>query len=160
MIRDMTADDWKRVAEIYEQGLKKGISTFNTKCPSYEEWDSGHIKDCRYVYISDEKVVGWAAISPNSSRCVYRGCVELSIYIDEAYQGQGIGTKLLTKMCEESEKAGYWSLYSAILSINKASIALHKKSGFREIGYREKIAKDRFGEWQNTTMMERRNSIV
>lgn len=65
----------------------------------------------------------------------------------------------MQKLCEETEKAGYWSLYSAIFSINKASIALHKKCGFREIGYREKIAKDRFGVWQNTTLMERRNHI-
>lgn len=159
MIREMVPNDWKRVAEIYEQGLERGISTFNTECPSYEEWDKSHVKECRYVFVADEKVVGWIAISPSSGRCVYRGCVEVSIYIDEAYQGKGIGTKLLEKLCEETEKAGYWSLYSAIFSINKASIALHKKCGFREIGYREKIAKDRFGVWQNTTMMERRNQI-
>lgn len=159
MIREMTPNDWERVTDIYEQGLVRGTSTFNTKCPTYEEWDAGHIKDCRYVYISDEKVVGWIAISPSSGRCVYKGCVEVSIYIDEAYQGKGIGTALLEKLCEDTEKAGYWSLYSTIFSINKVSIALHKKCGFREIGYREKIAKDRFGVWQNTTLMERRNNI-
>ena len=159
MIREMTSNDWTRVAQIYEQALEKGISTFNTECPTYDEWDKGHIKECRYVYESDEKIVGWIAISPTSGRCVYRGCVEVSIYIDEAYQGHGIGTMLMNKLCEETEKAGYWSLYSAIFSINEASIALHKKCGFREIGYREKIAKDKFGVWQNTTLMERRNHI-
>lgn len=160
MIREMKADDWNRVAEIYTQGLEKGISTFNTECPIYEEWDKGHVKEHRYVYVSDEKVVGWIAISPSSSRCAYRGCVELSIYIDEAYQGKGIGTTLMQKVCSETEKSGYWSIYSAIFSINKASIALHKKCGFREIGYREKIAKDRFGVWQNTTLMERRSTTI
>ena len=159
MIREMTANDWNRVAEIYEQGLTRGISTFNTECPTYEEWDNGHKKDCRYVYVSNEKVVGWTAISPTSGRCVYKGSVEVSIYIDENYQGKGIGTELLKFLCEETEKAGYWSLYSAIFSINKASIALHKKCGFREIGYREIIAKDRFGVWLNTTLMERSNDI-
>lgn len=59
MIREMMPNDWKRVAEIYEQGMERGISTFNTECPTYEEWDNGHIKECRYVYVSDEKVVGW-----------------------------------------------------------------------------------------------------
>ena len=159
MIRKMMPNDWKRVAEIYKQGLERGISTFNTECPTYEEWDNEHIKDCRYVYVTDEKVVGWIAISPISGRCVYKGCVEVSIYIDEEYQGKGIGTELMKILCAETEKAGYWSLYSAIISINKASIELHKKCGFREIGYREKIAKDRFGVWQNTTLMERRNNI-
>lgn len=160
MIREMKPEDWKRVEDIYKQGMEKGISTFNTECPSYEEWDKGHIRECRYVFEEDGRVVGWTAISPSSGRCVYRGCVEVSIYIDEEYQGRGIGTQLLQRLCDETEKAGYWSLYSAIFSINKASIALHKKCGFREIGYREKIAKDRFGVWQNTTMMERRNSII
>ena len=156
----MNADDWNRVAEIYTQGLEKGMSTFNTECPTYEEWDKGHVKEHRYVYELDEKVVGWIAISPTSSRCAYKGCVELSVYIDEVYQGKGIGTALMKKICEESEKAGFWTIYSAIFSKNKASIALHKKCGFREIGYREKIAKDRFGEWQNTTLMERRSAII
>ena len=160
MIREMKPEDWKRVEDIYKQGMEKGISTFNTECPSYEEWDKGHIRECRYVFEEDGRVVGWTAISPSSGRCVYRGCVEVSIYIDEEYQGRGIGTQLLQRLCDETEKAGYWSLYSAIFSINKASIALHKKCGFREIGSREKIAKDRFGVWQNTTMMERRNSII
>lgn len=160
MIREMREDDWNRVAEIYTQSLEKGMSTFNTECPTYEEWDNGHVKEHRYVYVLNENIVGWIAISPLSSRCAYRGCVELSVYIDEAYHGKGIGTALMQKVCSETEKSGYWSIYSAIFSINKASIALHKKCGFREIGYRERIAKDRFGVWQNTTLMERRSASI
>ncbi|MEE1077441.1 MAG: GNAT family N-acetyltransferase [Agathobacter sp.] len=156
MIREMTGNDWKRVAEIYSQGIEKGISTFNTKCPSFEEWDSGHVKSCRFVYVEGKKVVGWVALSPISSRCVYKGCVEMSIYIDNDYQGRGIGKKLIEKLLCEAKKQGYWSIYSAVISINEASVALHKKCGFREIGYRERIAKDRFGNWQNTTLFELR----
>ena len=158
MIREMRDEDWGTVAEIYKQGLEEGTSTFNTECPSFEEWDKGHIKDCRFVYEDEGKVIGWVAISPTSSRCVYKGCVEMSIYVDQKYRGHGVGTALVNELIKESEKAGYWSIYSAIISINRASIALHKKCGFREIGYRERIAKDRFGEWQNTTLMEYRAS--
>jgi phosphinothricin acetyltransferase len=82
----------------------------------------------------------------------------MSIYVDQEYRGHGVGTALVNELIKKSEKAGFWSIYSAIISINKASIALHKKCGFREIGYRERIAKDRFGEWQNTTLMEYRAS--
>ena len=156
MIREMVKDDWTRVAQIYKQGLESGISTFNTECPSFEEWDTSHIKECRFVDEEDGKVVGWIAISPTSGRCVYRGCVEMSVYLDSAYHGKGIGTNLVNKLLEEAKKAGFWSIYSAIISRNTASIALHKKCGFREIGYRERIAKDRFGNWQNTTLMEKR----
>lgn len=156
MIREMVKDDWTRVAQIYKQGLESGISTFNTECPSFEEWDTSHIKECRFVDEEDGKVVGWIAISPTSGRCVYRGCVEMSVYLDSAYHGKGIGANLVNKLLEEAKKAGFWSIYSAIISRNTASIALHKKCGFREIGYRERIAKDRFGNWQNTTLMEKR----
>lgn len=154
MVREMNEKDWKRVEEIYLQGIERGTATFNTKCPSYEEWDKAHIDNCRFVYADEGKVVGWVAISPTSSRCAYKGCVEMSVYIDSNYQGRGIGTKLVGQLLQEAEKLGYWSVMSTVISINTASIALHRKCGFREIGYRERIAKDRFGNWQNTTLFE------
>jgi phosphinothricin acetyltransferase len=152
----MRDEDWMMVAKIYEQGLEEGTSTFNTECPSFAEWNAGHIKDCRFVYEEEGKVVGWIALSPSSSRCAYRGCAEMSVYVDREYRGRGIGSALVNTVVEKAIKDGYWSIYSAILSINKASITMHKKCGFREIGYRERIAKDRFGTWQNTTLMEYR----
>ena len=158
MIREMRDEDWGTVAEIYKQGLEEGTSTFNTECPSFAEWNEGHLRNCRFVFEEEGKVVGWIALSPTSSRCAYKGCVEMSVYVDRNYRGHGIGTALVNKIIGEAEKDGYWSIYSAIFSINKASIALHKKCGFREIGYRERIAKDRFGKWQNTTLMEYRAS--
>lgn len=159
MIREMKEEDWEDMMKIYSQSLAKGDVTFRTDAPSYEEWDAGHIKECRFVCEKDGKVVGYTMIAPTSSRDSYRGVVEMSIFVDDAYLRQGIGTALLTKLCEESEKFGYWTLYSAIFSVNVASIELHKKCGFRVVGYREKIAKDRFGNWQSTTIMERRNGI-
>lgn len=158
MIREMRDEDWGTVAEIYKQGLEEGTSTFNTECPSFAEWNEGHLRNCRFVFEEEGKVVGWIALSPTSSRCAYKGCVEMSVYVDRNYRGHGIGTALVNMIIREAEKDGYWSIYSAIFSINKASIALHKKCGFREIGYRERIAKDRFGKWQNTTLMEYRAS--
>ena len=158
MIREMRDEDWETVAEIYKQGLEEGTSTFNTECPGFTEWNEGHVKNCRFVFEEEGKVVGWIALSPSSSRCAYKGCVEMSVYVDRNYRGHGVGTALVNTIIREAEKDGYWSIYSAIFSINKASIALHKKCGFREIGYRERIAKDRFGKWQNTTLMEYRAS--
>ena len=158
MIREMRDEDWGSVSEIYKQGLEEGTSTFNTECPSFDEWNEGHLRNCRFVFEEEGKVVGWIALSPSSSRCAYKGCVEMSVYVDRNYRDHGIGTALVNTIIREAEKDGYWSIYSAIFSINKASIALHKKCGFREIGYRERIAKDRFGKWQNTTLMEYRAS--
>ena len=160
MIRDMSRKDWNSMVRIYNQSLQKGDVTFTTESPTYEEWDAGHIKECRFVYEVDGQVVGYTMVAPTSKREPYRGVVELSIFVDENCLRKGIGTKLLKRLCEETEKYGYWTLYSAIFSVNIASIELHKKCGFRIIGYRENIAKDRFGNWQSTTIMERRNGIM
>ena len=156
MIRPMRDSDWARVAAIYQQGIDSGIATFTTQCPSFEEWDRYHHKNCRFIYEQDGIVVAWIAVSPTSSREVYCGNVEMSLYVDSAYQRKGIGKALIEHLKEEMPKADFWSLYSVIFSINVASIELNKKCGFREIGYRERPSKDRFGNWQNTTLMEYR----
>jgi len=160
MIRLMNENDWDSMVRIYNQCLQKGDVTFTTECPTYEEWDDAHIKECRFVYELNGQVAGYTMIAPTSKREPYKGVVELSIFVDENHIRKGIGTDLLKRLCDESEKCGYWTLYSAIFSINTASIELHKKCGFRIIGYRENIAKDRFGNWQSTTIMERRNGIM
>ena len=155
----MRASDWGDMMEIYKQSLEKGDVTFRTECPTYEEWDEGHIKECRFVYELDGKVIGYTMIAPTSGRDSYRGVVEVSIFVDQKHTQKGIGTALLLQLMEEAEKEGYWTLYSAIFSVNEGSIKLHKKCGFRVIGTREKIAKDKFGNWQSTTIMEWRNGI-
>lgn len=155
-IREMKKEDWEAVRSIYAEGIEEGKSTFQTECPEYEQWDKSHLKECRYVLTVEDKIAGWCAISPTSARDAYRGVVEVSIYFGKKFRGQGLGYELLSYLCRQTEEKGYWCLYVAIFSINTASIALHKKCGFREIGYRDRIAKDKFGEWQNTTLMERR----
>ncbi len=156
-IRSMLESDWDEVACIYQQGMDTNIATFQTVCPSYEEWDRSHLKECRFVIIQDGAVVGWTALSPTSSRCVYAGVAEVSIYIEEACAGKGYGTRLLNHLIQESEKCGFWMLQSGILQHNQASLALHGKCGFRQVGFRERIARDHSGVWRNTVLMEKRS---
>lgn len=160
MISPMQKSDWPSVARIYEQGILEGHSTFNTHAPSFTSWDATHHKECRFVAKEEGYIVGWAAISPTSLMPAYKGVVEVSLYVDERWQGKGIGRTLMYALIDQSEKDGYWCLYSAICSINVGSIALHSKCGFRTVGVREKIAKDRFGNWQDTTVMERRSKNI
>lgn len=159
IIRNMIEEDWPSVRAIYEQGIKSGIATFQTEVPSYEEWNRGHLTIGRRVAVVNEEVVGWVALSPTSSRCVYKGVVELSVYIEQKAKHQGIGTKLLKDIIKISEEEGIWTVQSGIIEENKASRALHEKCGFRQIGYREKIARDHKGVWHNTILMERRSQI-
>lgn len=160
MIVAMQENDWPRVASIYEQGVIQGLSTFTTQIPSYQSWDASHRKDCRLVAKENNIVVGWVAVSPTSLTLAYQGVVEVSLYIDKEWQGKGLGLQLMQALIDETEKAGYWCLYSSICSVNERSIALHTKCGFRIVGVREKIAKDRFGNWQDTTIMERRSRKI
>lgn len=160
IIREMKKEDWESIKEIYNQALLEGKSTFNKDLPTYQEWNKNHLQDCRYVVERNESIIAWCSLAATSSREVYRGVVEVSIYVHQQYRGKGVGKKLLTHLCIESEKKGYWTLYSGILANNIESRKLHLNCGFREIGYREKIAKDIFGEWQDTVIYEKRSKII
>jgi phosphinothricin acetyltransferase len=155
----MTASDWEQVRAIYVEGLREGNSTFETQAPSWEAWDEGHLKSPRLVMRADDKVLGWAALSPVSRRSVYSGVAELTIYVTESERGKGIGRALLEQLIEESEQAGIWTLQASIFPENVASIELHLKSGFREVGRRERIAKLN-GVWRDTILFERRSKRV
>lgn len=160
-IRNMNEDDYESVKSIYLEGIATKKATFQTEVPDYETWSNGHLKKCRFVATDEEgQVLGFVALSPTSSRYVYRGVNEISIYISQRAKGQHIGTALMNKVIEESEELGIWTLQSGIFEINEVSIALHKKCGFRIVGIREYIAQDVDGIWRNTVIMERRSKSV
>lgn len=160
-VRGMLESDYPAVAEIYGQGLETKCATFQTEIPSYEDWDKGHLKILRYVAVDEmNQVVGWAALSAVSSRCVYRGVAEVSIYISADHRGKKIGSLLLDELIPNSEKHDIWTLQSSVIEKNISSIKLHNKAGFRMVGYRENIAQDTDGQWQNTVLLERRSKVV
>jgi len=150
---------WVEVKKIYEQGLKTGIATFETESPNWEEWNQSHLSICRFVAIQEEKVIGWVALSPVSSRCVYGGVAETSIYIDEKFQGKGIGKMLLSEVIASSEENNYWMLQAGVMPANIGSIKLHESMGFRIVGYREKISKLN-DVWMDNIFLERRSKVV
>lgn len=159
-IERMQASDWEQVKKIYLEGIESGIATFQTEAPTWENWNKGHLDICRLVARSSEDLLGWVALSPTSSRECYKGVVEVSIYVGERYKGQGIGSSLLTNLISQSEDQEIWTLYCAIIRENVASIMMHKKCGFREIGIREKVAKMSNGVWHDVVLMERRSKLV
>lgn len=156
IIRAMTPDDWDSVARIYKEGIDTKLATFETEVPTWDKWNASKLPDCRFVVESDGEVIGWAALSPVSSRYVYRGVTDVGIYISINARGQGIGRRLLQYLIAESEKHNIWTLQAGIFSHNTASIALHTASGFRIVGIRERIGQ-LDGIWYDTTIMERRS---
>ena len=159
LIRQMNSTQWKAVKQIYKEGIATGMATFETKVPTWSDWNKTHLKKARLVALKDEELLGWAALSAVSSRCVYGGVAEISVYVATMARGLGIGEMLMRKLIEISEKEGYWSLQSGIFPENKASIQLHLKVGFRTIGYREKIGQLN-GEWKDNILMERRSKKI
>lgn len=159
-IVDITEQNYPQVNRIYEEGIATKIATFQDKGYPWTVWDEGHHTHSRLAAIdNDGHMLGWASLAPVSGRCCYQGVAEVSIYIGADSRGKGIGMLLLNKLIEESEKHGIWSLYSAVFPQNEGSIALHKKCGFRYIGYREKIGK-LHGEWVDNVLLERRSKTV
>ena len=134
-------EHWDDVKRIYEEGIKTRNATFETEAPSWEEWDKKHHKYLRFSAIEGDKVIGWAALIPTSTRKVYSGVMEVSIYIGEGHRGKGVGKALFDTLISESEKNNVWSLLSVLFPENTASIKLHEKVGFRIIGIREKMGK-------------------
>ncbi|NNJ88520.1 MAG: N-acetyltransferase [Eudoraea sp.] len=158
-IRSMTPEDWPAVSRIYKEGIATGYATFEQEIPSYENWDKAHIKECRLIASEAETITGWAALSPVSSRCVYGGVGEVSVYISKDHRGKGIGKRLLLSLIDASENAGYWTIQSGIFPENKASTKIHEQCGFRLIGCRERVGK-LDGVWKDNLIYEKRSTSV
>ena len=154
MIRSLEKKDIPDVLKIYQLGIDTGIATFETIAPSVEEWNKKYHPDLRYIYEENEKILGWVSITPVSSREVYKGVGEVSVYVHPHTQGKGVGTQLLQHLIEQSKLAGYWMLQASIFEVNLASIQLHKKVGFHVVGIRKGIAKKN-GQWTNTILMDK-----
>jgi L-amino acid N-acyltransferase YncA len=159
VVADMTAEDWERVRSIYLEGIATGYATFETGAPTWEKWDAGHLPQMRLVARDGDAILGWAALSPVSDRCVYGGVAEVSVYVGARGRGQGVGRALLEALIEASEQNGIWTLQAGVFPENAASVKLHLGCGFREVGRRERIGK-LHGVWRDTLLLERRSKSV
>ncbi|MCW3086965.1 MAG: N-acetyltransferase [Sediminibacterium sp.] len=152
-------EHWKAVGKIYEEGIATGNATFQTTAPSWNEWDAAHAVRPRLVALQDEELLGWAAITPVSGRCVYAGVGEVSVYVSAAARGKGVGKKLLQALIEASEQENFWTLQAGIFPENRASLAIHASCGFRVIGTRERIGQMN-GIWRDTVLLEKRSTVT
>ena len=159
ILDDMRATDWEQVRSIYLEGIATGFATFETDAPTWEKWDAGHLPKMRLVAREGDVILGWAALSPVSDRCVYGGVAEVSVYVGESGRGRGVGRALLEALIEASERNGIWTLQAGVFPENEASVRLHLRCGFREVGRRERIGR-LHGAWRDTLLLERRSRSV
>jgi len=153
MIRFLEKSDIPDVLTIYQLGIDTGIATFETMAPSLDQWDKKFHPHLRYVFEENGDILGWVSITPVSSRDVYKGVGEITIYVHPHAQGNGGGSQLLLHLIEQAKLSGYWMLQSSIFEVNLSSIQLHKKSGFNIVGLRKGIARKN-EQWMNTILME------
>ena len=164
-VRAMTAHDWPAVAAIHAEGIATGHATFAGAPPaSWEEWSAGKINSCSLVACAGEKILGWTVLSPMSARKVYAGVAEVSVYVGAHARGRGVGARLLAALIAHSEAQGIWTLQAGIFPENEASLRLHLKHGFREVGRRERLGKMEHGpmqgQWRDVILLERRSAKV
>ncbi|MGI8836614.1 MAG: GNAT family N-acetyltransferase [Pyrinomonadaceae bacterium] len=158
-IRALGEAEWPSVRATYLEGIATGHATFETEAPLWEAWDATHFSAPRLVAISDEQVIGWAAVGRISTRAVYAGVAEVSVYVANGARGSGVGRALLQQLVLDSESNDIWTLQANIFPENIASLTLHKSCGFREVGRRERIGKMK-GVWRDTILLERRSHKV
>jgi L-amino acid N-acyltransferase YncA len=159
LIEPMQPSDWPAVEAIYREGIAGGNATFETESPGWETWNSRHHLHSRLVARDEGRILGWAALSPVSARRVYAGVAEVSVYVASAAQGRGVGKGLMAALVAASEANGIWTLQASIFPENVASIRLHEACGFREVGWRERIAQ-LAGRWRDTVILERRSERI
>jgi phosphinothricin acetyltransferase len=158
-LRPLEAGDWTAVREIFREGIRAGLATFEVEAPTWEEWDAAHHPRHRLVAEMGDRIVGWAALAPFSPRRVYAGVAEDSVYVAGDAQGQGVGGALLSALVAGAEAAGIWTIEAGIFPENRASVAVHQRCGFRIVGVREKLGR-RDGLWRDVLLLERRSPLV
>jgi L-amino acid N-acyltransferase YncA len=152
-------EDWEQVRAIYVEGIATGHATFETSAPPWEKWDSDHLARARLVARDGPAILGWAALSPVSGRCVYAGVAEVSVYVAAAARSRGVGRALLHGLIRASEEEGIWTLQAGVFPENVSSLALHRRCGFREVGRRERLGM--LGDtWRDVILLERRSRTV
>lgn len=158
-LRPMLTADAEQVLSIYQAGLDTGQASFETTAPTWDRFDATRLPDHRHVAVTAGEVVGWVAASPASTRPVYAGVVEHSVYVAPTARGRGVGRRLLAALIDSTQAAGIWTIQTSIFPENTASLALHAACGFRTLGVRERIARHH-GRWRDTVLLERRSPTI
>jgi phosphinothricin acetyltransferase len=163
-IRPMTPADAPAVLAVYADGIATHDATFDTEPGTWEAFDKRFRPECRLVAEENGEVMGWAVLSATSTRHVYRGVAEVSLYVGAAHRGKGVGRALMAALIEASESEGFWTLQGHIFPENEASVALHAAFGFKVIGTRERFGLMESGplkgQWRDVVLMERRSKVV
>ena len=157
-IRKATPADAEAICRIYNQGIEDRVATLETMPRTPEErrqWMAS--RGSRHPVLVAEReggVVAWASLNPFNPRPAYDHVADLSIYVERAWRGKGMGGTLLARVIETAREIGFHKIVLAALASNRAGEALYVKLGFRRVGiYREQGLLD--GRWTDVLLMDR-----
>jgi phosphinothricin acetyltransferase len=156
VIRPAQAGDAAAVAAIYNHSIAEREATFETRARRPQDV-AGWLDEGRPFLVAvaeDGEVLGFARVSPYSVRKAYAGVGEHGVYVAAHARGRGVGSALLAALAEAAEAAGYHKLTSRVFTTNAASLALHRSSGFTEVGIQRRHGRLE-GEWKDTVLVER-----
>ncbi|MCZ9308887.1 GNAT family N-acetyltransferase [Corynebacterium uberis] len=162
LIRPLEEADFPQVQRIYERGLDTGHATYERKAPTWEKFTRSKIQGTAFVAVEKDDpsvVLGWVSGAPVSSRQVFNGVIEDSIYVDPNAQGRGIAGGLLDWLIETATQMEKWAIHSWIFPENTGSAQLHASRGFEKVGTYHHLAKMPYGEmagqWRDTDVWEK-----
>ncbi len=151
--RPARPDDAGEIARIYNQGIEERVATFETR-PRRAEDVAAWLEHPVVVAEDGGAVVGWAALSPTSARPCYSGVLELSIYVDRAARGRGVGRALGAAILATAAERGAWKVVGMLFDDNLASASLVRALGFREVGVHRRHAR-LDGAWRDVLVVEK-----
>jgi L-amino acid N-acyltransferase YncA len=158
LIRPARKADATEILKIYTPYINNTAITFETEIPTIEEFTK-RIETIQkhYPYLvceRDNQIIGYAYASQYRERSAYRYSIELSIYVDQKYRHQGIGTALYTHLFDTLQTYEFYTAYACITLPNESSIVLHQTFGFQEIGIFHH-AGYKGGKWLDVIWMEK-----
>lgn len=164
ILRPAKADDLQAVNEIFNHYVLNCTCTFvetplsNADRQAWHESHGGQDaglarKFPAIVAVDAGEVVGFATLSPFHTRCAYRHTVENSVYVRPDAHGRGIGSMLLGELIELGRTAGHHSIVALICAEQTASLALHEKFGFVEVGRLKEVG-NKFNRWLDVAYMQ------
>ncbi|HUC37540.1 MAG TPA: GNAT family N-acetyltransferase [Acidimicrobiales bacterium] len=157
-VRLAGAGDVEAIRRIYNAEVTRSTVTFDLvprTARSQRAWVGRHQgAHPALVAVEGGEVCGFGSLSPFRDRAAYATTVEDSVYVDEAWRGQGVGRMLLEELVGVAARQGFHTVIARTTADNAPSIALHVGCGFALVGVEREVGR-KFGRWLDVAVLQK-----
>ena len=159
-IRRAVRSDCPGILDIYNDAVLKTTATYDYEPRPLEHrlaWFDDHQRTGHAIFVAeaaDGRIVGWSALNRYHDRMGFRFTAENSVYVAEGCRGQGLGARLLGPLIPAAEEIGIRAILAAIDAHNTASLRLHARFGFEQVGLFKRVG-FKFDRWLDVAYLER-----